>query len=91
MKTICRLGDYSHPHVSIYLFDDDTLVTQSNSRTIVGPLEDPDMVILDVDSSNSVIHENVPSPSGYLGWKYSYTPEDGWTLMHNFRELIGEV
>jgi hypothetical protein len=87
MKTICRLGEFAHPHVSIYLFEDDTLVTQLSNRTIVGPLEDPEIVILDVDPSNSVIHENVPSPSGYRGWKYTYTADDGWNLIPNFRDF----
>lgn len=87
MKTICRLDSYSVPHVSIYLFEDSTPVTVLADRTVVGPLEDPELVILDVSSSNSVLHENVTSPSGYMGWMYTYTEDDGWNLIPNFRDF----
>ena len=86
MKTICRLADFIVPNVSIYLFDDDTLITSRETSTVIGPLDNPNFIIMDVDPSNSVVYENVINPSGYTGWKYTYTPEDGWELNPNFKD-----
>lgn len=80
MKTICRLSDFYVPNVSIYLFADDKELSITPSRTIVGPLNKPDYIILDVNTENCVLHEGVTEPSGYTGWRYTYTVEDGWEL-----------
>jgi hypothetical protein len=80
MKTICRLPNFSTPNVSIYLFDDSTPVTVFNDRTVVGELDRPEMIIMDCDSSNCIVHLNVSEPFEWYGWKYTYTDADGWVL-----------
>ena len=85
MKTICRLPNFPTPNVSIYLFADEKELTITPTRTIVGPLDKPDYIILDVNTENCILHEGVVEPSGYTGWKYLYTADEGWVLNPNYR------
>lgn len=91
MKTICRLPDYSTPNVSIYLFTDDKLVTIYSDRTVVGNLSSPDLIIMDCNSSNCILHENVSNPDQWQGWKYLYTTADGWSLNPDWVDPSVEV
>ena len=87
MKTICRLTSHYAPCISIYLFQDDEEVFIGPSSTRVGPEENPDLVILDVNTSNAVMYDNVPEPSGYHGWKYQYSPDQGWVLYEGWPKI----
>lgn len=80
MKTICRLADFERPNISLYIFEDDTPVFIQSDRTVVGIPSKPDLVVLDCNQDNCVLHENVEEPDAYKGWKYTYTEEDGWVV-----------
>lgn len=80
MKTICRLDDFIVPNVSLYLYPDTTLVTIEEDRTVIGPIDKPYLIVMDCDSSNCVLKENVSDPSDWYGWKYTYTDASGWQL-----------
>lgn len=80
MKTICRLADYTQgPNISLYLFPDDKEVLVGSDRTTIGDPSNPEMYIMDCDSSNVVLHEGVTEPDDWFGWKYFYTADGGWT------------
>jgi Tol biopolymer transport system component len=80
MKTICRLADYTQgPNISLYLFPDDKQVLIESDRTTIGDPSNPEMYIMDCDSSNVVLHEGVTEPDDWFGWKYFYTADGGWT------------
>ena len=81
MKTICRLADYTAgPHISLYLLADDKQVLIGSDKTTIGDPSNPDMYIMDCDSSNVVLHEDVTEPDDWYGWKYFYTTDGGWVL-----------
>ena len=81
MKTICRLADYEQgPHISLYLFADDKQVLVGSDRVTIGDPSNPDLYIMDCDSSNVVVHEGVTEPDDWFGWKYFYTADGGWVL-----------
>jgi hypothetical protein len=87
MKTICRLPNHYAPSISIYLFEDDEEVVIGPHSTRIGPEENPDLIILDVNDSNAVLYDNVPEPSGYHGWKYQYSPAEGWRVYEEWPQL----
>lgn len=74
MKTIVRKGT----NVSLYLFDDATSVIITADKTIVG--NPPEMYIGDCTTENATLFEGVTNPDAWIGWKYLYTAEGGWTL-----------
>jgi len=80
MKTICRLGDFSVPNCSLYLFDDAKQISVEADRTIIGDPANPDLYIMDCNTSNAVLHEGVSEPDDWYGWKYTYTSDGGWAL-----------
>jgi len=80
MKTICRLPDFDPANVSIYLFDDSKPVEIASDKTTIGDPSNPDFYIADCNSSNCILYENVTDPGDYAGWKYFYTPDEGWVL-----------
>lgn len=80
MKTICRLSDFVVPNVSLYLFSDDTPVSIGTNQTVIGDPENPDLIVLDCNTSNCVLYEGVTNPDDWFGWKYTYTPETDWVL-----------
>lgn len=84
MKTICRLGDFIVPHVSLYLYPDETLITVLDDQTIVGPLDNPELIIMDCTTDNCVLAEGVSDPGDWFGWKYTYTDVTGWELNPNW-------
>lgn len=78
MKTLVRKGT----NVSLYLFEDATVVDIQENQTVVGnPLE---FIISDCNSSNSYLVENVTSPADWNGWKYQYTTD--WFLNPTYKE-----
>lgn len=80
MKTICRLPDFQVPNVSLYLFDDAKPVSVEADRTVIGDPANPDLIVMDCNTSNCVLHEGVTNPDDWFGWKYTYTNADGWVL-----------
>ncbi len=80
MKTICRLADFQTPNVSLYLFEDAKPVSVETDRTVVGDPANPDLIIMDCNTSNCVLEEGVTDPGDWFGWKYTYTANGGWTL-----------
>jgi hypothetical protein len=77
MKTIVR----KQTNVSLYLLPDNMAVKVGDSMTQVG---DPaEFMIADCNASNCVVHENVPDPGDWSGWKYlfdgtAWTPNPDW-------------
>ncbi len=85
MKTICRLPDFTDgPNVSLYLFEDSKQVLIESDKTVIGDPSKPDVIIMDCNSSNVVLHEGVTDPDDWCGWKYFYTTDDGWVLNPNW-------
>lgn len=84
MKTICRLADFRLPNVSLYLFEDIKPVSVDADRTVVGDPANPDLIIMDCNTSNCVIKEGVAEPVDWFGWKYTYTDAAGWVLNPNW-------
>ncbi len=91
MKTICRLANFKEPHVSIYLFTDDTPVQVLRDRTVVGDPLNPETVILDCNLTNCVLHEELDAPEGYCEWKHMYTVEDGWQIQPHWPDIAEAV
>jgi len=75
MKTITINNTPDGNHISAYIFEDSDAVTSESDR-ITGP----DLVILDLNSSNATIHTGVTPPGDWVGWKYSF---DGTTWAAN--------
>lgn len=79
MKTIVRNDN----NVSLYLFPNDTVITQDSDRTFIGT--DPvELYILDCNLNNTTVYKDLTEPSEWLGWKYLYTSKDGWVLNENW-------
>lgn len=78
MQTITRRGT----DVSLYLIDDGVEVDMGIQNTVVG--NPPEYVISDCSVLNAHLYEGVSSPEDWIGGKYLYTPEAGWTLNPNY-------
>lgn len=64
MKTLLK------DNVSLYLFADDKSLSIEKDSIVVGdPLE---FIILDCNSSNTVLVENVSAPADWVGGKYVF-------------------
>ena len=88
MKTICRLADHENgANISLYLFGDDKEVTVGDDRTVIGPLDKPELIILDCTTADCVLHEGVEEPDNWFGWKYTYTSDDGWQVAETWADL----
>jgi hypothetical protein len=78
MKTIVRQGT----DVSLYLFADTETVNIGTEKTTIGnPVR---FIVGDCQSSNVILCESVTKPTGWVGGKYLYTTDDGWTLNPNW-------
>jgi hypothetical protein len=67
MKTIV----FNDTNVSAYQFDNAYAITMSSAN-----ITTPDFIIVDMDSTNATIHENVTPPVDWQGGKYTF---DGTT------------
>jgi hypothetical protein len=74
MKTITRNGS----NISLYLFEDSEFVQIADDVTTIG--NPPVLIVNDCNSSNATLFEDVSDPVDWDGWKYFYTPVDGWVL-----------
>tara|TARA_B110000196_G_C20584876_1_gene403609 strand:- start:226 stop:519 length:294 start_codon:yes stop_codon:yes gene_type:complete len=73
MKTIIS-NETNH---SLYIFKDDEVMDVDGNRYEVGdPVE---LIILDCNSNNTTVHENVTPPSDWIGRKYIFDGTD-WTV-----------
>jgi len=72
MKTLTK------NNLSLYIFEDDVSVAMTPENITVG--EPAQFRILDCNSNDTVLHENVVDPDDWYGHKYAY---DGttWTLV----------
>jgi hypothetical protein len=74
MKTLV----FNETNVSAYLFQDsESLQIQSNQIVVGDPVR---FVVGDCNESNVSLFENVTGPDDWVGGKYLYTQNDGWTL-----------
>ena len=71
MQTITRNGS----NISTYIFADDITITATSEKTTC-----PDLIICDLNSSNSTIHTGVTPPADWDGCKYFF---DGTTWTNN--------
>ena len=74
MKTILFLEPDSNP-CSKFIFEDDKIISLEENYTQVGDPSDPEdrcFKILDLNSNNAVIAENVTPPDDWYGCKYNY-------------------
>jgi hypothetical protein len=81
MKTLTKDG------LSLYLFEDDkALLIEPDKITVGNPAE---LIIGDCNSGNTVLHENVTRPDGWIGGKYLYL--DGvWSLNPDWVDFSAE-
>ena len=81
MKTIVDNGD----NQSIYLLEDDKALNVTATNIEIGdPIE---INILDYNSTNTTVHENVTPPADWIGRKYIFLDADPyWSLNENYRE-----
>lgn len=63
---------------SKYVWADDVVISQTASNTVA-----PDTIILDMNSANSTLVENVTPPEDWAGCKYLYDA-GAWTLNPNW-------
>jgi hypothetical protein len=83
MKTIVDNGD----NQSIYLLEDDKALNVTATNIEIGdPIE---MNILDYNSTNTTVHENVTPPDDWNGRKYIFDGAD-WTLNEDYEEPRSE-
>jgi len=79
MQVITWNDSTDNDGVAIYLFDDTkAIVREGNKTTINDANGNPELIISDVNTSNSNVYENAVEPDDYFGWKYSYNDVDGW-------------
>jgi len=89
MKTITRKSN----NVSLYYISDDTNVDIQADQTIVGPSDNPEIIILDCNSSNCTLHTSVPENSEWFGNRYLYNGSS-WSINSSFKgsaELLDDI
>ena len=80
MQTITTNSRADGDNLSAYIFEDGDTITSESDRITCS-----DLVILDLNSSNSAIHTGVTPPEDWVGLKYCF---DGttWTSNSNWVE-----
>jgi len=68
-------------NIAVYFFSDDTVIEMNESNTVVD-YNGQQMIINDVNNTNSLTYENVTDypDSEWHGYKYYYTSSGGWVL-----------
>ena len=74
MKTILNAAN-----ISQHIFSDETEITLQDSQIDVGPSDFLELIILDLNSTNAVVVENVTPPDDWASNKYDYT-DSAWVL-----------
>lgn len=79
MQVITWNDSTDNDGVAIYLFDDTKAIIREGDKTTINDANgNPELIISDVNSSNSNVYQNAVEPDDYFGWKYSYNETDGW-------------
>jgi hypothetical protein len=61
---------------SAYLYDDSVEITVREDRIIIGEVSSPELIIMDMNSNNATLHENVTAPDDWFGNKYKFDGSD---------------
>ena len=85
MQVITWNDSTDNDGVAIYLFDDTKEVIRESDKTTINNADgNPELIISDVNSSNSNLYQNAIEPDDYFGWKYSYNDVDGWVAIEGW-------
>mgnify|MGYP003634313615 FL=1 len=85
MQVITWNDSTDNDGVAIYLFDDSKEIVREGDKTTINDGNgNPELIISDVNSSNSNVYQNVIDPDDYFGWKYSYNETDGWIAIEGW-------
>jgi len=85
MQVITWNNSTDNDGVAIYMFDDSKEIIRENDKTTINDGNgNPELIISDVNSNNSNVYQNVPSPEDYFGYKYSYNEADGWVAIEGW-------
>ncbi len=76
MKTIVRKSD----NVSLYIYPDDKEVTLESTRTVIGPTDNPELYIADLNSSNAKVFTGMDDKTDYWGHKYKVNEAENGDL-----------
>lgn len=61
---------------SAYLYDDSKKITVREDRIIIGKISSPELIVMDMNSNNATLHENVTAPDDWYGNKYKFDGSD---------------
>tara|TARA_R110000851_G_C13098088_1_gene567768 strand:+ start:1443 stop:1742 length:300 start_codon:yes stop_codon:yes gene_type:complete len=85
MQVITWNDSTENDGVAIYLFDDTKEIVREGDKTTINDGNgNPELIISDVNSSNSNVYQNAIEPDDYFGWKYSYNETDGWQAIEGW-------
>lgn len=76
MKTIVRKSD----NVSLYIYPDDKEVTLESTRIVIGPTDNPELYIADLNSSNARVLTGIDDKADYWGNKYKVNEAENGDL-----------
>ena len=60
------------------------IIRENDKTTINDGNGNPELIISDVNSSNSNVYQNAVEPDDYFGYKYSYNDVDGWVAIEGW-------
>ena len=82
MQVITWNDSTDNDGVAIYMFDDSKEIIREKDRTTINDSNgNPELIISDVNTSNSNVYQNAIEPDDYFGYKYSYNEADGWVVI----------
>jgi hypothetical protein len=82
MQVITWNDSTDNDGVAIYMFDDSKEIIREKDRTTINDSNgNPELIISDVNTSNSNVYQNAIEPDDYFGYKYSYNEADGWVAI----------
>ena len=85
MQVITWNDSTDNDGVAIYLFDDSKEIVREGDKTTINDANgNPELIISDVNTSNSNVYQNAIEPDDYFGWKYSYNETDGWIAIEGW-------
>ena len=85
MQVITWNDSTDNDGVAIYLFDDSKEIVREGDKTTINDGNgNPELIISDVNSSNSNVYQNAQLPEDYFGYKYSYNDVDGWQAIEGW-------
>ena len=82
MQVITWNDSTDNDGVAIYMFDDSKEIIRENDKTTINDGDgNPELIISEVNTSNSNVYQNAIEPDDYFGYKYSYNEADGWVAI----------